>query len=90
MKTYKTVTRPARTEQEQDKVICDVCKQEIPRPDTYEVSEIEVKHRKGNSYPEGGSGTEKTCDICPVCFETKVVPALEALGVTFAEPDWDW
>ncbi len=89
MKTYRTVTQPARTEQRRDKVFCDICKAEIP--DQYnQVSEVEIKSRVGYYYPDNGHGVEKTCDICISCFETKVVPALEALGVTFVMTEWDY
>jgi hypothetical protein len=89
MKTYRTVTRPAMTEQRRGKVFCDICKAEIPEQYN-RVSEVTIKSCIGYRYPDNGHGMEKTCDICISCFETKVVPALEALGVTFIMTEWDY
>lgn len=51
---------------------------------------IIIYHREGDSYPEGGSGTITEVDICPDCFQNKLVPWLELQGATIKEKDWEW
>lgn len=47
---------------------------------SYVVDETEirvtVKQKEGDSYPEGGSGTEFNIDLCPKCFKERLVPWL--------------
>jgi hypothetical protein len=51
---------------------------------------VYVKHRDGENYPEGGSGTEVEIDMCPECFKTKLIPWLESQGVVVQRKDWEW
>lgn len=89
MQHVKNVPVPATTRQVVELTTCDICKAAITHG-TYEVSEIEVRHKSGESYPESGSGTEIEYDICKVCFTNKVVPFLASLGATPRQTDWDW
>jgi len=101
MKIYKTVEVPAKaaTTQQLNKRVCDLCgfsaKGEDWGAGFYEVNEtevrVEVRHKEGSSYPEGGDGTEYDIDICPSCFVNKLVPWVEEEGDTEIErKDWDW
>ena len=38
----------------------------------------------------GGEKTIKYCNVCPTCFEEKVMPCLEKLGVKFSEETTEW
>ena len=90
MKTYKTVTRPAREEITVDKTICDLCQNEIPRPGWCEVNIVTIQSRTGRQYPEGGSGEEINVDMCQECFSSKLTPWLQSQGVQMKLEEWDW
>lgn len=40
----------------------------------YDVSEITVSYRRGYVYPDDQSTTTESFDVCPKCWESKVVP----------------
>ena len=97
MKKYKDVTRPVRVDRLLSQTVCDVCGRESTqhqegwKTGSYDATEVEVRLRTGNSYPEGGSGEEWEVDICPTCFNEKLIPWVEAFGHTTIEPTrWDW
>jgi hypothetical protein len=99
MKIYTTRTRPASQYQECTGRKCDLCGAEAQSGDEwssryYEVNETEVsisvKSRKGENYPEGGSGTEYEIDLCPRCFTGRLVPWLKSQGAAIEEKEWDW
>ena len=96
MKIYKTKTI---TEEKIifDKLVCDICKRESNHrswASGFDVDETEVKvsikHRTGESYPEGGWGDKIEVDICPECFDNKLIPWLRSEGVEIEETEWDW
>ena len=89
MKHMKTVDVPATTKQVLDKTTCDLCGSVI-KPERGNADEVEVKHRTGNSYPEGGCGQEVRVDMCGNCFDTKLVPWLRTQGADPKPEDWDW
>jgi hypothetical protein len=73
------------------KMICDLCGKVSGRDDWiiperdffYDVEETTIKWESGSRYPEGGSDVEVVSfDICPKCFEDKLVPWMEAQGAT--------
>lgn len=72
-----------------EKTTCDMCGDEI-RPEAYSAEEVQVRHRTGDSYPEGGYGTEVKPDICGKCFDGKLVPWLKSQGVEIKEEEWSW
>lgn len=85
MKEYITVNVPATTKEVQTSVVCDICGQKSIytwswKTDNYDATDIEIMHRTGNNYPEGGSGTKFECDICPECFQNKLVPFLQSIA----------
>lgn len=65
-----------------DKYICDLCGSQSKDDNwvkgTYEVDEISVSRITGVRYPEGGNVTVETFDICPNCWETKLVPWMKS------------
>lgn len=76
------------TERHCASLICDICKRTVGRDrwDTsvYRVNETEVsvavRHEEGDQWPEGRFTTTRSYDICPSCFDTKLVPYLASLG----------
>jgi hypothetical protein len=94
MKTYKETPVPATTRKDFVSVTCDLCKRVSKFPNfkesNFDALEIEVKMRTGNSYPEGGSGEEVSFDICPECFQKKLMPFLQAQGAEPTQTEWDW
>jgi hypothetical protein len=87
MRTYKLVTVPATTRKQLDKIVCDLCGATgnqgwrgggWERRDS-EVS-IAVKLKEGYAYPEGSMGSNTTLDICPECFESKLIPWFVSQG----------
>lgn len=99
MKTVEVPAKPATTKEVVDKVLCDLCGQDVNRDwngrSSYEFDdvtvEIEIKRREGTNYPEGGDGTEVVIDVCPDCFVKKLVPWVESHGHTKIETsEWDW
>jgi len=97
MKHYKTVHRPAREEQMLDFLVCDICGRKSDsgwgdwRTKAYDATEVVVKLRLGDDYPEGGSGEKWEIDICPECFREKLIPWVEAFGHTKIEAEeWAW
>lgn len=78
-----------REREEIIRVTCDICNKEAPCPDDnecrwsgkgYEVDKIIVKRECGESYPEGGHLEIEEFDICPECFETKLLPFMISQG----------
>lgn len=55
----------------------------------FEVHEVEVRIKEGDTYPEFGSGTEIEYDICPTCFKDKLIPWLESQGAETREREWE-
>jgi hypothetical protein len=89
MKHMRTEQIPATTREVVDKVTCDLCGTEINCRGG-DAEEVEVKHRTGFSYPEGGAGEEVSVDLCGKCFDEKLVPWLRSQGVEPRTEDWDW
>lgn len=75
-------------------ITCDICKKTYKGTDwereRFSALETEVRMKRGSSSPEGGSGEEIIFDICPTCFEEKLIPALKELGAQPTISDWDW
>lgn len=70
---------------EETKTTCDFCGrdlQEVSRKSSsYDYSRIKIDAKIGSSYPEGDSRQGYRLDVCIECFETKLKPGVEALGV---------
>lgn len=90
MKHTKTVEVPATTREIISHVTCDLCGAKIETRDPYEVDEVEIRHKTGSNYPEGGSGDEIHVDMCGKCFDEKLVPWLRSQGVQPRTEDWSW
>ena len=94
MKTIKTVMVP------RDMVMacmCDLCGAiaehgQWPK-EPFSVNETDVRvivrHKEGSQYPDGGWGTEAELDICPKCFNEKLVPWANSQGANIQYEEWD-
>jgi hypothetical protein len=89
MKHYKTVQVPAKESKVLYKTTCDLCGGEITSA-CYDAEEVEIRHRTGSNYPEGGSGEEVEVDMCGTCFDSKLVPWLREQGANPEPEEWDW
>lgn len=89
MKQYKIVDVPASKQRLLDKTLCDLCGNEI-KSGCYDAEDVEVMHRSGCSYPEGGWGKETTIDMCGQCFEEKLVPWVIEQGGKPDVRDWGY
>lgn len=101
MKIYKDVLKPeqiipekkipATWRREYQHTICDICKKPVHEASVGNEDRVEVKLRLGDSYPEGGYGTDTEFDVCVKCFEEKLIPWFKK--EFDAEPtrgEWDW
>lgn len=79
------------------KLTCDLCGRAAPHPsgatwessyyDTDEVT-VEVRHKKGVAYPEIHHGINRSFDLCPQCFEEKLIPWMESQGAKVSELEY--
>lgn len=69
---------------------CDICGAELGGLHGNDISESEVSLRTGYSYPDCGSTTTVSADLCAQCFETKLIPWLEIQGVTMQREECSW
>jgi len=63
---------------------CDLCGTEI-KLDNWDAFEFIL--REGHAYPESGSGTEQTVDLCPNCAR-KLFKYLREMGIRINEREW--
>ncbi len=101
MKLYEKKLIPEKIIDEKVGLQCDLCGRKSPdnydwTKDLYEVNETKLKvhvtvtQKKGEEYPEGGSGTEYEIDLCPECFKNRLVPWLKSEGAKIEEKGWYW
>ena len=74
-------------------VYCDICGGRI-KESRWGVDEVEVRHKTGTAYPEGGSGQEYRPDICGSCCDEVIRSAIEAAAPDLVDnpplKDWDF
>lgn len=95
---FETVQVPASTREQLAERLCDFCGRKARNSEwsdsTYDVNNtavtMSIKHESGESYPSGGRTVERSVDMCPACFESKLVPWLHAQGVEVHEHEFDW
>lgn len=88
MKYMKTVVVPEYRNQVVDFVTCDFCEAKIVATG-YDINEVEVRHKTGVLFSDGGSGTETRVDMCGKCFDEKLVPWLRSQGCSPRTEEWD-
>lgn len=93
MRAYRTEVTPAREHEVCSSIQCDLCGKTTARQwkdGAFDATETEVRWKTGSSYPEGGYGEETEIDICPECFETKLIPWVRSKGGEPTTKEWDW
>lgn len=79
-----TKTQEAHIERRQvpSRIACDSCGRSTDHADhMYHSEEVTISAQIGDAYPEGSQQTAYDVDVCGECFTSKVVPALEAIGI---------
>lgn len=89
MKHKKIIDVPATTKEIVEFVTCDLCGKRIEE-NSFDVNEVEVRHRTGWQSPEGGNGEEVSVDVCGNCFDQKLLPWLHSQGVIPNTREWEW
>lgn len=95
MKHYETVTSPPREIRVEDGLSCDICGRRSRRSgnwadNDFDVRETEVCFSTGYRYPEGGVVTYHEVDLCPDCFEDKLIPWLHSQGAEIQERETEY
>jgi len=68
---------PEKTEAVVDKVTCELCGAECSQEEyAMNIDWVNIVHKKGNNYPEGGWYEATVIDLCPKCFHGKLIPWL--------------
>jgi hypothetical protein len=88
MLVEKTVEVPAHTRTETDFIECELCKSRTINDHnwghrergSYHVDWATIKLERGSNYPEGASITTTIVDMCPDCFEQKLIPWIRSQG----------
>lgn len=88
MRKTSRETVPSHTIIVNVEVACDLCKRAAPYPrnirpwakDSFDCTEVKMEMTSGKVFPEGGSTSTESFDVCPACWEGKVKPAMAALG----------
>jgi hypothetical protein len=89
MKHTKIVIDPAREREVVDYITCDLCGDKIDN-DPYDAEAVEVWHKTGSKYPDGGYGETKIYDICGKCFEEKLVAWMNSQNAKPTIEEWDY
>lgn len=77
-----------------EKTTCDLCGESTSGDNwadgNYEHDEITIQRVSGAHYPEGDYRETASFDICPKCWEEKLVPWMASQGAspTVKEADW--
>lgn len=91
----KTVTKEINELQE---TTCDLCGKKA-KYGRWESScwnvddvdlEVNIVNKTGKSYPECTWGTTYMVDMCPECFQKKLIPWLESQGATITNREWEY
>ncbi len=96
MKIYNERQVPAKTEKVLSHVTCDYCGKQGKygwEHSTYNHNETEIrvtiKHTAGNHYPESSTGQSFTTDMCPECFNRKLIPFLLSIALPEVNLDYE-
>lgn len=55
----------------------------------FDVEHVTIEYRTGQVFPEGGSYTIYSYDICPDCFEERLMPFFASENISLQEEDID-
>ena len=94
MRTMKTLTY-TRTKEVVDTMTCDLCGRiehsTLWSPKDHDnVQEVSVKYKHGSAYGEEGDGVTTSFDVCPDCFENKLVPWFSSQNIVPTTTYWEY
>jgi len=93
MKHFKTVSFPASTRKVHDITTCDFCGA-VCEDDDHHNSEFDyvvIRRKSGYNYRgEDGHSSIHEVNMCPNCFDSKLVPWVIEQGVDFSKEEYDW
>ncbi len=89
MKEYETVTV---TEKSLKNLKCDLCgklsfKSDNWSDDAYYSQEVTIESDSRSTYPEDNEGHKQSIDLCPDCFEDRLIPWLKSQNCNIPEVD---
>ena len=93
MKKYETITVQPQEHKYLIEVQCDLCKKTSKnewKKSNSDATEVNVSLKSGEVYPYCGRGEEITIDICPDCFNSKLIPWVKSQGGEPTVKDWDF
>ena len=90
MKHYEKTIIPQQVKEVLTSTTCDLCKGKIETKEYYATQDVKVECRTGMSYPEGGFGEYTEVDLCPDCFNSKLLPWLCSQGAEPRQTEWDY
>ena len=81
----KKFTRPAEEYEITVSLKCEICGDESPtsdnwKQDCYNTLKPTIQLEESSHYPGDYYGTRTHIDLCPTCFEEKLIPWLKAQG----------
>lgn len=74
--------KPEREVEVDDGTVCDMCGDLLKDHGAWQREEVTIEASEGTVYPEGGSLTITSIDLCLKCFKEKVIPFLQQNGAT--------
>lgn len=93
----KTLEVPATTRTIVEHTACDLCGFTTKNTNnwggksSYDVDETTIEMQQGNNYGADGGNIKTTeVDICPTCFEKKLIPWLRTQGAKPRVHESDW
>lgn len=97
MEIYETRTIPECKREVFTNLKCDLCGKESNKnyarswkKETYDELVTCISYKKGHCFPDGGYGEELHVDLCPNCFESKLIPWLKEQGVNTELKEYDY
>ena len=90
LKKEKYKIRKVLKEEKYDyEYFCDWCNSKIEENNFFETNEFTIEWKIGIDYPEGGSGVEKSFDLCIPCRE-KLFNKFKKMGIKIDEEKYKW
>ncbi len=91
MKLIKTIEKKTEKSNVVDKIICDICKEDVDsHRGSWESNEIIIGAKLGDVYPGFDGRNVSLIDCCAKCFKGKIQPLIEkTFGINFREMDID-
>ncbi len=89
MKHYEKTIIPQQVKEVLASTTCDLCKEKIEIKEHWAIQDVKIQCRTGMSYPEGGFGEYTEVDLCPDCFNSRLLPWLRSQGAEPHQRKWD-